>query len=76
VTNAQAVGLKIIDTLSSDSYINYWSTLMLYTIIVVLVVLWLLGFIANIGGGFIHLLLVIALIMFIWNMIMGRRRGV
>lgn len=49
---------------------------MLYTILVVLVVLWLLGFIGNIGGGFIHLLLVIALVLFIWNLLMGRRRGV
>jgi hypothetical protein len=35
---------------------------MLWTIIVVLVVLWALGFGFSIGGGFIHILLVIALI--------------
>jgi hypothetical protein len=46
---------------------------MLYTIIVVLVVLWLLGLIAHIGGGLIHILLVVALVLFIWNMISGRR---
>ncbi len=46
---------------------------MLWTIIAVLVVLWLLGFIAHIGGGLIHILLVIALIVFIYNMITGRR---
>jgi hypothetical protein len=46
---------------------------MLYTIVVVLVILWLLGFIAHIGGGLIHLLLVIALIVLIFNFISGRR---
>ncbi len=46
---------------------------MLWTVILVLVVLWLLGFIGHIGGGLIHLLLVIALIVFIYNMITGRR---
>lgn len=45
---------------------------MLYTIIVILVVLWLIGLLAHIGGGLIHLLLVIALIVFIWNLVAGR----
>jgi K+-transporting ATPase A subunit len=49
---------------------------MLYTIIVVLLVLWLLGLIGHIGGGLIHLLLVVALIVFIYNLITGRRKGV
>lgn len=48
---------------------------MLYTIIVVLLVLWLLGLIGHIGGGLIHALLVIALIVFIYNLITGRRRN-
>ncbi len=48
---------------------------MLYTIIVVLIVLWLLGLIGHIGGSLIHALLVIALIVFIYNMITGRRRN-
>lgn len=47
---------------------------MIWTIIAVLAVLWLLGFIGNIGGGLIHILLVIALIVFIYNMLTGRRR--
>lgn len=46
---------------------------MLWTVIVVLVVLWLLGFIGEVGGSLIHLLLVVALIVFIYNMITGRR---
>jgi hypothetical protein len=49
---------------------------MLYTIIVILLVLWLLGLIGHIGGGLIHILLVVALIVFIYNMITGRRTGV
>ena len=46
---------------------------MLYTIAVILIVLWLLGFIAHVGGGLIHLLLVIAVIMVIVNLVTGRR---
>lgn len=46
---------------------------MLWTIFVVLVVLWLLGLIAHIGGGFIHLLLIIAAIVLIYNFVRGRR---
>lgn len=46
---------------------------MLWTIIVILIVLWLLGLIGHIGGGLIHLLLVIALIVFVFNLISGRR---
>jgi hypothetical protein len=42
---------------------------MLWTIFVILVVLWLLGFSFNIGGGLIHLLLVIAVIVLIYNLI-------
>lgn len=46
---------------------------MLWTILVVLFVLWLIGLIANIGGGLIHLLLVVALIVFLINSLTGRR---
>jgi len=46
---------------------------MLWTVIAILVVLWLLGFIAHIGGGLIHILLVVAAIVFIYNLIAGRR---
>jgi 4-hydroxybenzoate polyprenyltransferase len=45
----------------------------LWTVIVVLVVLWLLGFIAHIGGGLIHLLLLVAGVVFIFQLISGRR---
>jgi uncharacterized protein DUF5670 len=46
---------------------------MIWTIIVVLVVLWLLGFTIHVGGGLIHLLLVIALILVVVNLLTGRR---
>ena len=46
---------------------------MILTIIAILILLWLLGLIAHIGGGFIHLLLVVALIVFIWDHTVGRR---
>jgi 4-hydroxybenzoate polyprenyltransferase len=46
---------------------------MLWTIIIILLVLWLLGFSFEIGGGLIHLLLVIALVVLIYQLITGRR---
>jgi hypothetical protein len=46
---------------------------MLWTIFVVLLVLWLLGFSLHVGGSLIHLILVIAVIMLIYNLITGRR---
>ena len=47
---------------------------MLYTIAVVLLVLWLLGFFAfHVGSGLIHILLVVAIIMVLINVIQGRR---
>jgi hypothetical protein len=46
---------------------------MLYTIIAVLVVLWLLGLIGHVAGGLIHLLLVAAVIVFIYKFVTGRR---
>ena len=46
---------------------------LLWTIIVVLVVLWLLGFLAfHIGGGLIHILIVIALVLLVVNLLTGR----
>ena len=46
---------------------------MLWTIFVILLVLWLLGFTFHIGGGLIHILIVIAVIVLIFNLIGGRR---
>jgi hypothetical protein len=46
---------------------------MLWTILVVLVVLWLLGFVSHVGGNLIHILLVVAVIVLIYNLVVGRR---
>lgn len=46
----------------------------LWTILVVLVVLWLLGFVFSVGGSLIHLLLVVALLLLIYNLLVGRTR--
>jgi hypothetical protein len=46
---------------------------MLWTIVGILVVLWLLGFLTHVGGGLVHLLLVVAVIVFVANLVTGRR---
>ena len=47
---------------------------MLWTIIFILLILWLLGFFAfHIGGGLIHILLVIAVVVILVRLIQGRR---
>ena len=46
---------------------------MLWTIFIILLVLWLLGFTIHVGGALIHLLLVIALVVLIVQLIQGRR---
>jgi hypothetical protein len=46
---------------------------MLWTIVVILVILWLLGFSFHVGGGLIHILLVIALIVIVVRLLTGRK---
>ncbi|MGH7637549.1 MAG: lmo0937 family membrane protein [Gemmatimonadaceae bacterium] len=47
---------------------------MLWTIAIILLILWLLGgFVFNIAGGLIHILLVIAVIVVLYRVITGRR---
>jgi hypothetical protein len=45
---------------------------MLYTIIALLVAFWLVGLVMHIGGGLIHTLLVLALVVFVFNLITNR----
>ena len=45
---------------------------LLWTVIVVLVVLWVLGLVVHIGGGLIHLLIVAALVLLVFNLMTGR----
>jgi len=46
---------------------------MLWTILVILLILWLLGFSLHVAGGLIHLLLVVALVVLIIQLLTGRR---
>jgi hypothetical protein len=45
---------------------------MLWTIFVVILVLWLLGFSFHVAGGLIHLLLVVAVVVLVINLVSGR----
>ena len=46
---------------------------MLWTLVAIFLILWLLGFSMSIGGGLIHILLVVALILVVVNLVSGRR---
>ena len=46
---------------------------MLWTIVVILLILWLLGFSLHVGGGLVHLLIVVAIVVVIVNLLSGRR---
>ncbi len=49
---------------------------LLWLVVLVLAVMWALGaFVVNVGGGLIHLLLVIVLLLVIYNLFTGRRRA-
>lgn len=47
---------------------------MLWTLMVLLVLFWLIGFAFDVAGGIIHVLLVIAAVIFLVNLISGRRK--
>lgn len=44
----------------------------LWTVISILVVLWVLGFALHVGGAIIHLLLVVAVVLLVFNILTGR----
>ena len=46
---------------------------MLWTIVAVLLILWLLGFSLHVAGGLIHILLVVALVVIVLRLLTGRR---
>jgi hypothetical protein len=48
---------------------------MLWTVFVILLVLWLLGFSFHVAGSLIHILVVLALIVLVFNLVSGRRSG-
>jgi hypothetical protein len=55
------------------AFAGHEGEIMLWTIFVILLVLWLLGFTLHVAGSLIHLLLVIALIVLVINLVTGRR---
>ncbi len=59
-----------------DSSFGKGRSFMLWTIFVILLVMWLLGFSFHVAGSLIHILLVIALIMLVVNLISGRSTAV
>ncbi|MEI7925123.1 MAG: lmo0937 family membrane protein [Chloroflexota bacterium] len=46
---------------------------MLWGLLVLVLILWLVGFTAHIAGGLIHILLVVALVVLVFNLVSGRR---
>ena len=56
-----------------NAQVNKRRSNMLWTIFVVVVVLWLLGFSLHIAGGLIHILLAVALVILVINLLSGRR---
>ena len=59
----------------ADSMSRQGSTVMLYTLAIVLIALWLLGLVSSYTmGGFVHILLVIAIVLLLVRIIGGRRR--
>lgn len=48
---------------------------MLWTIVAILVVLWVLGFAFNVAGGLVHILIVVAIILGLFQLFTGRRAG-
>jgi hypothetical protein len=62
-----------VDTTSAAGNVAREEKPMLWTLIVLLLVFWLLGFAFNVAGGIVHVLLVIALVLFVVNLLSGRR---
>ena len=59
---------------SGRHQLSVWGLTMIWTIAVILFVLWLLGgFVFHVGGGLIHALLVLAVIVVLYRLITGRR---
>jgi hypothetical protein len=50
----------------------FWSKTMIYTLISLLIFFWIVGFVSHIGGDFVHTLLVLAVAVFIFNIVTGR----
>ena len=68
---SRAFGLSAVPSLGTE--FEWGVKTMLWTVFVILLVLWLLGLLTNVGGGLVHLLLVVAAIVLIFNLFSGRR---
>jgi hypothetical protein len=67
--------LPLADVIASLRHLLKNTKIMLYTIAVILLALWLLGLVSSYTmGGFIHILLVVAIVMILANLISGRGR--
>ena len=60
-------------TVQNEPGLEKGDLIMLWTILVILLVLWLLGVVGHVGGNLIHLLLVIAAVVLVVNLLTGRR---
>ena len=58
--------------LRTESQLTEKIKYMLWTIAVILIVLWALGFFTHVAGGLIHILLVVAIIVIVVNLVRGR----
>lgn len=75
-TNALQCSRKKLDLISDIAPVSNscYAFPMLWTILVILLILWVLGFSLHIAGGLIHLILVVALVVFVLQLISGRRK--
>jgi len=46
---------------------------MLWTVVAILIILWLAGLLGHVGGNLIHLVLVVAVVVLVFNLLTGRR---
>ena len=65
--------MHCIAVINTSSYAEVLEAPMLWTIFVILLILWLLGFSFHVAGSLIHLLLVIAVVVLLINLLTGRR---
>ena len=71
--NCLPASLIIVGEIVVGEIVSEGDQLMLWTVFVVLLVLWLLGFSMHVAGGLIHILLVVALVVLVINLLSGRR---
>ena len=68
-----ARGILLAQPGSAANELRREETCMLWTVVVVLLILWLLGFTMNVAGGIVHVLLVIALVIIVFRLLSGRK---